>query len=406
MEKLSNNRKLILLAAVFLQFTYGIAYVWSVFQPYVKKNFVLNNGQANMPFGVLLAMFSLGNILAGALKKHWSPRYIIIMGNGLFLLGLLLCTQIPNNRGELLVLTYGVMTGLGAGVGYNTTIATVQKWFPDKRGFATGVLICATGSFGLIMNPIANIVLSKYGFSYGVYTVTAIVAFCMIIGNGWIKEPKDFTVNDLTLNTSVNYTVVEVLKLPQYYLITLTMMLAVPGYMLLNPMLMTLGAERGLNERTALYGVMLVAIFNTFGRLIAPWISDKLGRKNVVMLIFVIDIMAVIAVASLRNTWFLAGIGVLGFAYGGFMGIYPAITADYFGIKNNGSNYGLVMIGYGISSIACPYLVKAVQASAAGEQLSFFIAAAAGIIGLILIKLLNKPRQVNNRSKKVEIMEV
>jgi OFA family oxalate/formate antiporter-like MFS transporter len=197
------------------------------------------------------------------------------------------------------------------------------------------------------------------------------------------------------------YTIKEVLRTSQYYLITFSMMLAVPAYFLISPMLMTLGTERGLSETTALAGVMIVAVMNTSGRLLAPWISDKLGRKNVLLGLFLLNMVSILTLTVAGNYIFLITVSLVGFSYGGFMGMYPTITSDYFGMLHNGINYGAVMVGYGISSISCPYLVKAVQASSMGTVLSFIIAAIASVGGFILILFIKNQNQPQINSSKI-----
>jgi OFA family oxalate/formate antiporter-like MFS transporter len=409
MRILRNNRYAILVASVFLQFCYGLAYVWSAFQPYVKERFSLDTCSANMPFSVLLAAFSVGNVIGGLMQKRVKALYIVLAGNMMLILGFLLTAYVPMDKGYLLNVTYGILAGFGAGVSYNTTIASVQKWFPEKRGLVTGILICATGSFGLIMNPIAQKALSTYGYESGTLIVTGIIAVCLLIGSGFISKPDT---NDVSENSSsnetteTNYSFSEVLKMPQYYLIAFTMMLAVPGYVLINPMLMSMGTDRGLTEATALIGVMIVALMNTSGRLLVPWISDKIGCKKMIMILFVINIIAILLVSVLTYYPFMMAIAAVGFAYGGFMGMYPTITVDYFGSKYNGVNYGGVMIGFGISCLACPYLVKAVQTSSMGLVLSLIIAAGASLLGIALLTVVKKPKAKVDRQGTVNIKTI
>lgn len=395
MNHVKNPRRLILIAGVLLQFCYGLAYVWSVFQPYVRERFSLDTGSANMPFGIMLALFSLGNVAGGMLQKKFKPIQIVVTGNVMVVMGLVLTAVVPTDKGYLLNLTYGMTAGFGAGMAYNTTVTVIQKWFPDKRGFVTGLLICATGSFGLIMNPVAEASLAAYGYERGTLTVAAIVAVCVLLGSGWIRNPEINTVSTVssdTESTAINYNIRQVLKTPQYYLITLSMMLAVPGFFLISPMLMAMGTARGLSTEVALIGVMIVSVMNTSGRLIAPWISDNIGTKPMLVGLFGFNMLAVLLVSFMRDYAFIGAVAAVGFSYGGFMGMYPTVTADYFGVRYNGINYGAVLIGYGISSLGCPYLVKAVQSTSMGTVLSLVIAALASVLGMLLILVVKKPK--------------
>jgi len=159
---------------IFLQFTYGIAYVWSVFQPFAKERFHMDTASANMPFGIFLGFFPLGNIIGGYLQKKLKSVTLIISGSGVMCFGLLLTAYLPVDQGYLLSLTYVVISSLGCGIAYNTSLATIQKWFPNKRGMATGLLICSSGLFGIIMNRIAYQELNVGSFQSSMTLVASI----------------------------------------------------------------------------------------------------------------------------------------------------------------------------------------------------------------------------------------
>ncbi len=389
------NRYVILIFAACVQFCYGIAYVWSIFQPYAIQKYNLDTSSANLPFGIMLGVFTFGNLAGGYLQKKLPVRLLILGGSAVLCLGLFLSAYVPVSHPWLLNITYGCITGFGCGVAYNTMLATMQKWFPDKRGMVTGIIICSAGLFGLIMNPIANSILEQRGFKTAMVSVAAIL-FLICFTLGWfIKTPPIGYKSDVRPKnipvTSKQYTMAMMIRTKQYYILTITFMLAVPAYFLMNPMLMSLGKERGLSTGLALFGVMLVSVLNTTGRLVTPWLSDRIGRKNLLLFLFLFNMMAIAFLTVAKGDLFLIFISCIAFSYGGFMGMYPTISSDYFGMENAGMNYGIVMIGYAISSIGCPYLVRAVQGTSMGTAFSFVIAAIASVVGFLLMISLKKP---------------
>lgn len=396
MEKtIRNNRYLILVMGTLVQFCYGLAYVWSVFQPYAKDRYSLDTTDANLPFGIFLGIFTLGNLTGGYLQKKWNTTFIILTGSVIMCLGLLATAYVPVNAPWLLNLTYGGISGFGCGCAYNTLLATMQRWFPDKRGMVTGIIICASGLFGLIMNPIANHILEQYGFTTAMTYVAAIL-FLICMSFGWaVKAPAANYMSDFKpLNVPTanhQYTIKEMVRTKQYYRIAMSFMLAVPAYFLINPMLMSLGVERGLSTGIALIGVMMVSVMNTTGRLLMPWISDFVGRKAVLLTLFLLNMVTISFLTISTGYLFLVLISCIALAYGGFMGMYPTISADYFGTRNAGMNYGVVMLGYALSSISCPYLVRLVAHTPMGTAFSFVIAAIASILGFLLLLGLKKP---------------
>lgn len=394
-ENKIQNRYLILAIGACVQFTYGIAYVWSVFQPYAIKKFSLDTSAANQPFGLLLGLFAIGNLTGGYLQKKLNTTFIIYIGSTVMCLGLLATAYVPVDKPWLLNITYGCFTGFGCGCAYNTLLATMQKWFPDKRGMVTGIIVCSAGLFGLIMNPIANHFLEVSDFTTAMVVVAGIL-FVICVTCGWvIKTPPAGYMADYKPikipTTSKQYTVRDMVRTKQYYILAITFMLAVPAYFLINPMLMSLGVERGLTTKIALLGVMLVSIMNTTGRLVTPWLSDRIGRKLLLMFLFLFSTFSISLLTIASGNGFLILVSCIAFTYGGFMGMYPTVSADYFGVKNAGINYGVVMLGYAMSSIGCPYLVRAVQTMPMGTAFSFVIAAGANVVGFILLLGLKKP---------------
>jgi MFS transporter, OFA family, oxalate/formate antiporter len=389
------NRYIILAFGACVQFCYGIAYVWSMFQPYAITKYSLDTSAANQPFGIMLGVFAIGNLIGGFLQKKLNATFLIYVGSTIMCLGLFATAYVPVDKPWLLNITYGVIVGLGCGIAYNTLLATMQKWFPDKRGMVTGIIVCSAGLFGLIMNPIAQHFLVTGGFTIAM-TVVAGSLYVICISCAWVIKapPKGYMEDYRPVNiptTSKQYTIREMLGTKQYYIIAFSFMLAVPAYFLINPMLMSLGVDRGLSTGVALLGVMLVSVMNTTGRLTAPWISDRIGRKPLLLFLFLFSTISVSALTIATGNLFLILIACIALAYGGFMGMYPTISSDYFGIKNAGVNYGVVMLGYAICSVGCPYIVRAVKLMPMGTAFSFVIAAAASIVGFILLLGLRKP---------------
>ncbi len=400
MEK-QRNRYLLLFAAAIVNFSYGSAYIWTVFQPAAKEKFGLEDGDANRPFNFFMGFFVLGNIIGGKIQQKLGTTKTILAGSFLMCFGFLLTAFIPTNMPFLISVTYGVMGGMGAGAAYNALIAGTQKWFPDKRGMVTGIIICTVGAPGLIMTPILNTCIDAFGFSNSMMIV-ALIYTIICFGFGWMIDapPADYAeqfmptniseedIKHLAMHTHMpkQFTTKETLRTKQYYLITGAMMLAVPAYFLINPMMMSLGIERGLTTALAITGVMISSILNVCGRLVAPWVSDRIGRKPMLILLFSVSMAAVLALIVAQGYFFILCVALVTFSYGGFFGIFPVIVVDYFGSQYSGMNYGMVMIGYGCVSILCPSIVSM------GIAISFIVAGIACVLGMICTLMLQPPR--------------
>ena len=175
------------------------------------------------------------------------------------------------------------------------------------------------------------------------------------------------------------YTTREMMHTKVFYAIAITMALAVPAYVLVNPLMKSLGMERGLTSAQALAGVMIASFANIIGRFAMPWLSDRTGRKAVIRVMYVLAMVSVVGLIAARGGLFILLISIVCLVYGGVVSVFPVLVSDHFGMKYQGMNFGAVMLGYGLISILCPYLLDV-----AGLNTSFLIAGiacAAGVWG-------------------------
>ena len=265
------------------------------------------------------------------------PRTVIIAAGVVLGMGFYLAKYTTESIPWLLWLTYGVLGGLGMGMAYTTTIACCQKWFPDKRGLVTGIIVSALGFGGLLFTPVAESLIKGYGvlntFSIlGVlFLVVNILGSFFIISpaegykpQGWTPPaPKDGV-------TGQNFTPSQALKTPQLYMVIVALMCATAAGSMMIPMAKILGLQpdSGLTKETAVAGVMIISAFNSFGRLFWGWISDRLGRKKTLLILLVIAAVSIVGVSFAKAYLMLAFIAVIGFSYGGFLGVFP-LTADF-----------------------------------------------------------------------------
>jgi len=391
------NRIKILLAGMLTFAAGGISYAWSIIQPFVMKQYHIDASAASAPFSVNLGVFVVGCILGGRLQLKFSVQKSLFIGVMVSFLGILSSAAVPVGAPWLLTITFGAVSGIGGGITYNTLIAAMQKYFPDKKGMATGFILCMIGVSGFYMSPFIDFVLTNYSLTAMFLIVAAVTLVAGIIGSLVIKDPPegymaDYRPADVKIfSTSKQYAPKEMLKTKSFYLISLSMFLAVPGFMLINPQFVVLSQQRNITPSQALTAVMLASVLQAAGRLLIPTISDKAGRKLTLVFIFILSSAVIGALVIAKGLAYPILFITLAFLYGGYLGTYPALSTDYFGTKNAGINYALVMTGFGIASLLCPVLVRAVKSTSLGTPMSFAIAGIATILGLILLLKLKKP---------------
>lgn len=415
-EEIKLNRWKPVIAAVIIQFCLGTAYIWSVFQTGVaNKVFNGDNASAALTFSILLGMLTIGSTFGGRLQDKKTPGPVVLMGGLVLGAGFIIASFASASFPWLLWISYGVIGGFGMGMIYSTLIATCQKWFPDKRGLITGIIVSALGFGGVIFTPIARALIKNVGELQTFMWLGVIFIVTSTLGSLFIKNPpKDFIPKGSNhesikkIHGSENYTSIEMLKTPQFYIVTFTFLLACMAGLMMIGFTAPIAIAKGLSPEIAATGVMIIALFNSFGRVFWGGISDKLGRRVTLMTLLIMTAVLILLVNVVNGYLLLFLIALIGFSYGGFLGVFPVITADFWGMKNMGANYGIIMFGFGLGAIISSYIAgyyknlsnivevtdgirTVVGVDITKMQPAFIIASIAAIVGAILIATLKKP---------------
>jgi OFA family oxalate/formate antiporter-like MFS transporter len=392
------------LAAVAIQLTLGIAYIWSVFQTGVAVSiFHGDNRAAGLVFSLLLAALTIGSVIGGKLAVRYNTRIVVFTGGVILSAGFLAASFVTADYGWVLWLTYGVMGGVGMGFTYSTTIACAQKWFPHKKGLVTGVIVSALGLGGVVFTPIVEKLIAAFGGEQvgepKTFMVLSAVFFTVCtIGSFFLKNPAEVPSSSPTgLSKGVrDFTPSAMLRSPHFYIVVATYMLGCMGGLMMINFAKPIAVAKGLSE-TATIGVLAVSMFNSAGRLIWGLVSDKIGRKNTIVAILAGSAVLSLFVNTAQNAWVFVLIGCIGFFYGGLMSTFPSLTADLFGAKHMATNYGFVLLGFGGGAIIASQIAGYYRNLAADDINLMFPAfviasccAGAGVALTLLLKYLRR----------------
>lgn len=393
-------------ASIAIQLCLGIAYIWSVFQTGIANSiFSGDNAAASLTFSLLLATLSVGGVISGKLAAKYSTRAIVIIGGIILSAGFFLASLVTENYPWLLWIGYGIMGGTGMGFTYSTTIACAQKWVPHKKGFVTGLIVAALGFGGVIFTPIIERLIAHFGDPEvgelpTFMVLSGLFLFVCTIGGLFLSNPpqeENKTKAQRTDADDSSLSPSQVLRDYRFYLIAVSMMLACMGGLMMIAFAKPIAVAKGLAE-TATIGVLVISLFNSLGRLFWGMVSDRLGRKNTIVLLLAGSAVLSLLVNSVNGYLIYVLIGFIGFFYGGFLSTFPSITADVFGPKYMATNYGMVLVGFGAGAIASSYIAGHYK-NVAAQDISlmfpaFIIAAACAVLGIVLMLLL-KPRTSN-----------
>jgi len=347
-EEKTTNRWLMVAAALVMQLCLGVLYSWSVFRGPLMKELGWTVKQAGYPFMASLFFFTIAMILAGRWQDKAGPRKVAIFGGLLLGAGALLAGVLYKTVPGL-IFAYGILGGLGVGFAYVTPIATCIKWFPDMRGTITGLAVFGFGAGTLIFGPLISKLIASSGIAPAFFTVGAIMLVGVCGAGSMFKVPppgyKPAGWNPPAATTAAgaaakaDWAPNEMLGNPQFYFLWVIYLIGAAAGLMIIGQAVPIGVEVAhLDKAIAAGGLGTMALFNGLGRLVHGSISDKIGRKNTVMLMFGEYLIACLLLLPNADTFtkWLGGICIVGFAFGGFLALLPSLTADYFGTKSLG----------------------------------------------------------------------
>jgi OFA family oxalate/formate antiporter-like MFS transporter len=380
-----------LIAAVFLQLCIGVYYVWSIFQGPVMKLYGWTTAQSSATFSVMLAVNVGGMILGGWLNHRKGPRFSITAGWIIFIFGLLMSSFVPVSAPWLMYVSFGGLVAGSVGIVYVTIIAVVQRWWQDKKGVAAGVTAAAFGAATVVLTPVVNWLVSDsvLGVAW-TFRALAIAFTVVFLAAVWfIKDPSkeymdSFAHENPSLALQRQLKPSEIVRTKEYYLVLGIFICLPPAYYILNPLIKQLGELRGLPEALAMGSVMITGVASVIGRFTAPALSDVIGLKKVLYLLFAVMFVSSLLMAMAQGFLFIVLIALIAYAYGGWTGVIPVTTVELFGAKHLDSNYGIVMVTPAFSGVVFPAIANLLSVDGVPAAFTFLVPAAGCIIGFIV----------------------
>lgn len=366
MEK--TKRYIIATAGILLHLMLGSTYAWSVY-----RNPILQEtgwDQAPVAFAFSLAIFCLGLSAAfmGNLVEQYGPRLTGTVSAILYASGNML-TGLAIDRKEiwLLYIGYGVIGGLGLGAGYITPISTIIKWFPDKRGMATGFAIMGFGFASLLTSPIAQWLIETEGLVATFYLLGLIYLIVMLFASQLIIKPTaaEIAILDKKRLQNNSYliegmTAKEALKTKSFYCLWVILFINITcGLGLISVVAPMAQDLTGMSPEMSAIVVGTMGIFNGFGRLVWASLSDYIGRRVTVILLFLVSIIMTISLIFAHSSLiFMISIATLMTCYGAGFSLIPPYLSDLFGAKELATLHGYILTAWAIAALTGPMLLS------------------------------------------------
>jgi len=396
----TNNRWVIAIAGVFLQIALGAVYAWSVFRVPLAKQFGWSISEITLTFTISIFVLGFAAFFGGLWLNRKGPRVVALTGGALYGLGIFLASF--THRLSWLYLTYGVVGGIGLGLAYIVPVAVLVKWFPDRRGLITGIAVGGFGAGALITAPVATQLIQSVGvlstFAYlGIaYLIVTVVTglFMQNPPDGWKPVGWTPTPNQTSHRADRDFTLSEALKTWQWYALWLLLFLnTCAGISIISQEAPLFQEEAGVTAAIAASMVGLASIGNAVGRVFWAWTSDLITRRATFFVMFVAQILLFWFLPNIATAWFLTIVTfVVLMCYGGGFGTMPAFTADYFGPKNVGPIYGLMLTAWGFASVFGPLLIAHMRETAGSYRGALHVIAGVMTISAVLPILVHPPQ--------------
>jgi OFA family oxalate/formate antiporter-like MFS transporter len=400
-ESTSFRRWGIAVAGFLMQMALGAVYAWSVFKTPLTKQFHWSTPDVTLTFTICISLCGIAAFFGGLLLNVTTPRVVALIGGFLYGVGVFLAS-FSADRLWWLYLSYGVIGGFGLGLGYIVPVSVLVKWFPDRRGLITGIAVGGFGAGALVTAPLATRLIKVMGvlptFAWlgaGYLVVTMAAGFFMQ------NPPKDWkpagwapSVLQASQRASVDYTLGGALKTWQWWALWLLLFLNTSAGISLISQESPIFQE--LTKATAIVAagmVGIVSIGNAVGRIFWAWVSDALTRRWTFALMFLLQVALF---------WFLPGFSavavvtvvsfVILMCYGGGFGTMPAFAADYFGSKNVGPIYGLMLTAWGAASAFGPLLIANLRQSSGAYGSGLRVVAGIMAVSMLFPILVRPPK--------------
>ena len=371
-------------AATGINLILGFLYSWSVIKKVLVDQLHWSNLDASLPYTVAAIAFALTMVFAGRLQDTVGPRVAASLGGVLFGVGIMTSGLIASPA--LMVLTYGVLGGAGIGLCYAATTPPAVKWFPPaKKGLVTGIVVSGVGLASVYAAPLTSILLVDYGIANALLYLGAGALIIILIFAQFLRDPqapKAGAVGPKAGNPaqSADWSWRQTLRTATFYKLWLMYAFSASAGMMMISHLATI-AKTQANWENGFYLVALLALFNTAGRILAGFVSDRVGYTKTMLAVFSIQAVNMLVFSYYVTPLSLAcGTALTGLSYGALFSLFPSATAHFYGIRNLGVNYGLVFTAWGLAGIIGPLVAGWAVDTTGSYQLSYLVCAALLVI--------------------------
>jgi OFA family oxalate/formate antiporter-like MFS transporter len=391
--QIKNKGWTVTLAALSINLVLGVLYAWGVIAKALVVQWHWSKADAALPFTVSTAAFAVMMVFAGRLQDKIGPRKIAALGGIVLGLGLIASSYAQSPL--VMLATFGIIGGVGIGLGYSATTPPAIKWFPpSKKGMITGIVVSGVGWAAVYISPLTQFLLKATDVHHtfltlGLGTIVVVALLAQLLVNPPVGfQPVAPASAETTakaapaVHKALDWN--EMLRTSQFYRLWAMFILAASAGLMIIAHVAIIASEQA-HWKWGFVPVVLLAIFNTAGRVVSGFLSDRIGRTQTMILAFALQACNMFAFAHYTTPALLIfGSAFTGLCYGTIFTLMPAATADFYGVRNLGVNYGLVFTGFGVAGVAGPLLGGKIRDLTGSYGTSYVISAVMLLVGAAL----------------------
>lgn len=395
------NRWLPVVGGVCMNLALGTLYAWSVFVLPLEQEFGWSRAETSWTFTIAIVTFAASFILAGRIQDLRGPRICAAIGGTLVGLGFVLSSFTASLW--YLYVIFGVVVGLGNGFGYATPIPVASKWFPDKRGLVVGLMVGGYGAGSAIFGPVATSLIGSLGWRPTFQILGALFFGMGMIGAWLLKnppagyQPPGWTPAQsgaAAQRGARDYSTSEMLKTPTFWALWVAYCLGATAGLMIISQLVPFARAAGLSAAAATFAITIGAVGNAGGRILSGWLSDALGRLTTLRVMVLLSAITMPALFVLREEVLLFYVlaMVVYWCYGTQLSVFASTTADFYGTRNLGTNYGLLFSAWGVAGVIGPMIGAQVFDAFGDYRYAFYAAGALAVVAFGSLTLARPPR--------------
>ncbi|MCL2682166.1 MAG: OFA family MFS transporter [Bacteroidales bacterium] len=368
-KETQKKANIILIAGVLFNLSIGVLYAWSVIKTKLIDDWNWTSSEAGLPYTLAIVCFALAAFFGGRMQDKIGPRKVVTCGGILVGVGLIISGLVGNSHPMGIAIGFGVITGAGIGLGYSSVLPPAIKWFhPSKKGLVGGLIVGGFGVAAVYFAPVANVLLNKFGIEttlliLGIATIVISTPIAQLIKNppvGYVPPaPANLKESIAQSAPSVDYTRGEMMKTKRFYLLFPMFLFSSSAGLMIIGNMSKIAKDQAEISDTVIIAILVafLAVTNALGRIAGGYMSDKIGRVNALFVVFILQALNMVGFIFYGNLALLVfGIIMVGFNYGTLLSVFPAITADQYGLKNYGANYGVMYLAWGLAGVAAPIM--------------------------------------------------